>query len=299
MKRCLPCQKRKPFDSGSVARGMRAPVSGLFDTVSVDFAGPLPRAMSGSRRLLIAVERLTGWPIVVAMPAATSYDVAMLIENHILRPYQAPKIMLADNDQAFKTPHLKAFAKQKGFEALTAAAYSPQANGKAERMAQTIKNGIAKLADDQLTTWDQYVDKVLRGYRLRGARGHPSPFYLMFDIEPRILPTDQVGTVLQLPVSRALEIAEVNAIREERKRGPGETAAQRFKVGDWALMPRSSNKLKLNLKLATRWEGPCQALKAAPPTCLLFSEGNRRARMPMHERRLRLYASNSSEVLPH
>ncbi len=69
---CDECQKTKPYARYKSAQ--HQPVSGIFDTWSLDFAGPLPRTARGNRYLLVGVEHLTGWPVAAALPDALSTD---------------------------------------------------------------------------------------------------------------------------------------------------------------------------------------------------------------------------------
>lgn len=43
------------------------PILWIFHMLLIDFAGPLPSAKDSSKCLLVAVEHLTGWPIVRAV----------------------------------------------------------------------------------------------------------------------------------------------------------------------------------------------------------------------------------------
>ena len=287
---CLNCQRRKPLSAGKGLEGMKAPVSGLFDTISIDFAGPLPLTPRGNRFLLIAVEHLTGWPMAVPLPTNLSTDVASFVEENIVKPYQAPRMMLSDNGSQFTSQYLSFYAKSRDIDWRTSAGYNPQGNGRAERMVRTIKDSISKLVEDKVTAWDEYIDVVLRGYRVRETRDHPSPFYMLFGVEPRILPSDQRELVLDAPEVRALEIAEVSLVRDRRMRGQGILPVQRYWVGDLVLLARTWNKERKDKKLALRWEGPYEVKDVTPPTYMLRTRLGRRTRTPIHERRLRLYS---------
>ena len=63
---CDVCQRTKP-DNREKFQG-RIPLSGLFNTWSVDFAGPLPKTKSGNQYLLVGIEHMSKWPVARARP---------------------------------------------------------------------------------------------------------------------------------------------------------------------------------------------------------------------------------------
>lgn len=70
IKSCHFCQLAAPNLQLSTA-GLQ-PTLDLFHTFSMDFAELLPMTHNGNKYLLIAVEHLTGWPIVRAVSSQTS-----------------------------------------------------------------------------------------------------------------------------------------------------------------------------------------------------------------------------------
>lgn len=60
------------------------PLTDLFDTFSIDFAGLLPKSKEGNRYTLIAVEHLTNWPIAVATKTATGAEVFRFVNEEII-----------------------------------------------------------------------------------------------------------------------------------------------------------------------------------------------------------------------
>lgn len=66
------------------------PITGLFDTNSVDFAGSLPVTKNGKVYILVAVEHLTGWPIVRAIKDATATTVISFFLEDIIRQFGTP-----------------------------------------------------------------------------------------------------------------------------------------------------------------------------------------------------------------
>lgn len=58
VKSCDSCQRHKPIPKYRTT--LHLPISTLFDTISIDFAGPFPSAATGNKFVLVTVENLTG-----------------------------------------------------------------------------------------------------------------------------------------------------------------------------------------------------------------------------------------------
>lgn len=79
MKSCEWCQKKghlPPFCSTS-----NVPLKNIFETYSIDFAGPVPISSTGKKYLLIAFENFTGWRIEVAATDLSAATVTNFIAN--------------------------------------------------------------------------------------------------------------------------------------------------------------------------------------------------------------------------
>lgn len=61
VKSCHGGQPAKPVSK--YRTNVRMPLTGLFGTVSIEFAGPLPESKSRCEGVVIAAEHLNGWPM--------------------------------------------------------------------------------------------------------------------------------------------------------------------------------------------------------------------------------------------
>lgn len=267
-------------------------MSGLFHTVSIDAAGPLPATPQGNKYMLVAVEHLSGWPIALAVQRVDAVAVTDFIEQLIVRPYTIPRMMISDNGTPFASSHTQQYAKRRGIDWRFVAAYNPQGNGRAERMIRTLKNAISKMVHDNLTEWDCALPAALEGYRVRPTRERPSPFEVLFATKPRVLPEDTIIIPqVQDEAYRALEVAQIAATRDVRKRPAGKKPEQKFALESHVLMARSRDKDMKNRKLALRWDGPYRVIAAKPPCYRLRDMQGRTSRKLVHERRLRPYVA--------
>ena len=142
---CDVCQKVNPSEQHRPFG--KIPVSGLFHTWSVDFAGPLPQTSAGNRYILIAVEHLSGWPVAQAIPpsAFNSGGVIRFVEEQICTPYGNPVVIVSDGDQKFDSIAVQTYARESAIVWVTISAYNPRGNAKVERMIGTMKRAIKKI----------------------------------------------------------------------------------------------------------------------------------------------------------
>ena len=188
VKSCRGCQHVKPVPK--YHKTLRTPLTGLFDTFSIDFAGPLVPGPDGERYLLVAVEHLTGWPMARATLSDTADVVETFVKEEILRPFGPPGTIVSDNAKAFTAPVMEDLMNAYGCRWRTVAEYAPMSNGRAERMVGTIKRGIAKTIFSEKKPWTSTIEDVLFGYRRRRMGPHLSPFHLLYGVPPRMTPFD-------------------------------------------------------------------------------------------------------------
>lgn len=62
-------------------------VSEIFNTYSMDFAGPVPNTRNGKRFILIAVEHLTGWHLAWATETPTAPEVIEFVEQEVMHSF--------------------------------------------------------------------------------------------------------------------------------------------------------------------------------------------------------------------
>lgn len=79
----------------------RKPVSGLFDTSSVEFADPLMKTNEGNRFIIVGVQHLCRWLVAKALPSQTADVAVRLLVDNIVATFGSPRKMLSDQGPAF------------------------------------------------------------------------------------------------------------------------------------------------------------------------------------------------------
>lgn len=285
-------------------KNLRAPVTGLFETFSIDFAGPPIASRGGKRFVIIAVEHLTGWPIAWATESSTADTVINFVHEEIVLPFGPPRRIVSDNANAFTAGAVEDFMKKHGIEWNTVLAYAPMANGRAERMVATIKLSIKRTVIRTDLDWADSIPRILCGYRRRGRGTVPSPFQLMYGIRPRMIRTDTIALmqngsahhrVLELlgaSGDRAMQVARTFVPREPKGK------MKLFNVGDEVLVAHGAafNKAKKWPTFQSYYYGPCKIVQADHPRYGLVSRGGRVSRTVIHARRLVLYGRKPAHL---
>lgn len=293
---CDICQKTNPPEQKRPYG--KLPVSGLFHTWSIDFAGPLPVTKEKSKYLLIAVEHLSGWPVARAIPTQlfNSTGVVQFVKKEIVGPFGVPVCVVSDNDTKFDNAPVKDYAESSGIKWKYISTYNPRRNAKVERMVGTLKRAIKKMVLSTEVQWDECLERVLQGYRSRPNACGISPFAVLFSVRPRFSteppPLDVHGRDVAL--MREFEVASMKAIRAARLIPVSSPSEPTFKVGDLVLLRRGKNITGPKL-LKSDWSGLFTVKKEKHPQYLLEQDNGRQSRKPVHARRLRKYAARQYE----
>ncbi len=135
----------------------RIPISGLFHTRWIDFAGPLPRTNAESQYLIVAVESMSKWPVVWAIPTELfkSLGVMKFVKKEIIMAFGPPQYMLTDNELKFDFKAVQDFAHRFNIQWKCASTYNPQGNGVAEKMIGTTKKALLKVSRIESKEWNQ------------------------------------------------------------------------------------------------------------------------------------------------
>lgn len=247
-----------------------------FYMIGCDAVGPInPPSKNGNRYLLVAVDYLTRWPVVAAVPNINEQITAAFLFNCIVKDFGVPSYILTDRGANFKSDYVHTFLKWMGCKPLTTTAFRPQVNGLCERMNQTIVEVLSKICQDQdmLDRWDECLTHAILAIRSTpndATRYSPAMLLYGYDIRtPATWPeprqdfvegelADEVVSRIKVIDSIMQQHREVSRQRTQRKqqsrkqRYDDKVVQKRFAIGDQVLM---LDKHKPH-KLANRWIGP-------------------------------------------
>ena len=149
----------------------------------MDFTEVRP-GLYGYRYLLVLVDTFSGWVEAFPTKRETALVVGKKLLEEIMPRYGLPLTIGSDNGPAFSAEAIQRVAAHMGVDWKLHCEYNPQSSGQVERMNQTLKETLTKLA---LETGGDWV--TLLHFTLFWAQNTPyrlglTPFEIMFGAPP-------------------------------------------------------------------------------------------------------------------
>lgn len=227
-----------------------------FTMIQRDAVGPVLKSKSGNGYILVAIDYLTKWPMVLAVPNINETTTADFLYNVVVSNYGVPNFILTDRGSDLTSGYIQSFLQQLGCRHITTTAYRSQTNGLCERMNQTLVQTLAKIINERGTEdcWDEYVNsallairtmknistghtagKLLFGYEMRTPGTWPAPRedFVEGNLVEEV--ADRVVTVSRLAeVYRIMARKKVVEKQQERAKRYNLSVAprQRYKIGE-------------------------------------------------------------------
>lgn len=185
---CLVCQakgqKPKPQKYSLVSPRQGYP----FQTLNLDFVGPLPTSSKGNVYLLTAECMLTRWVEAYPVKHADAATVANKLIVELFPRFGHCEFLKTDQGTHFKNETLKEICEITGIEHKFSPSYRPQSNP-VERAHRTLKNMITamvlKLGGAKNGKWEDYLPAALTAYRMSHHDSiGTSPFQALFGFPP-------------------------------------------------------------------------------------------------------------------
>lgn len=130
----------------------------------MDFLGPFPLSSAGNKWIIVATDYLTRYAETMAVPRATSSEVAQFFMTQIVLRHGAPSYVITDRGKAFTARLLEEVFQLSQTHHRKTTAYHPQSNGLTERLNKTIADMLAMYVDVRHKTWDEILPYVTFAY---------------------------------------------------------------------------------------------------------------------------------------
>ncbi len=185
---CEPCQRNKPDTRGkqglplSIAAPKRA-----WETICMDFIGPLPRTASGHDAVLVVVDKLTRWSYYIALrTTATAQEVFAVLQERVLSVHGMPRAIISDRDSRFTSHFWEHLWAAMRTDLRRSTAFHPQTDGQTERQNRTLIEALRAHVDANQRDWDTLLPAMQLAHN--SSRNHStgvSPFEMLFGATPR------------------------------------------------------------------------------------------------------------------
>ena len=280
---CLICQQKAGKPKKNTYH-LEIPRQGFpFQTLNLDFVGPLPRSTNGNTYLLTVLDSFTRWLEAIPLKRATGAAVVHALTTKIFPRFGWPTFIKVDRGSHFLNEEVRDLARRAGFRLLTSPAYHPSSN-MIERSHRTLKNilkaMLLELSSGNTSRWEDHLETSLFIFRNhRNRRSGKSPFELLFQFRPQtelqlILGTapDRVNYENKHSYARAHAHHVQQAYQYANEHMDGELARQRkyyysdpknmFHVGQrvWLLTPIMTPGQRKTFR--SPWTGPWTITKA-------------------------------------
>ncbi|KRK05548.1 uncharacterized protein Dyak_GE28019, partial [Drosophila yakuba] len=160
---CESCQQYKVEQQKAAGKMLTRVAEAPWETVCVDFVGPLPRSKHGNTTLLVMVDKFSKWVELAAIRQATADSFLRVFRERIVTRYGAPKILISDNGVQFTGRKTKKEMERWGIRQQFTAPYTPQENP-TERTNRTIKTMIAQITGEDQTNWDNKIPELMLAF---------------------------------------------------------------------------------------------------------------------------------------
>ncbi|GJR86355.1 reverse transcriptase domain-containing protein [Tanacetum coccineum] len=250
----------------------------------IDFMGPFP-SLRGNKYILVAVDYLSKWVEVKALPTNDARVVVKILKSLFAR-FGTPRAIISDRGTHFCNDQFAKVMLKYGVTHRLATAYHPQTSGQVEVSNRGLKRILERTIGENRASWSDKLDDALWAFRT--AFKTPigcTPYKLVY------------GKACHLPIElehkaywalkhanfdlksagdhRKVQLNELNELRDQayensliykektKKIHDSKIKNRVFNVGDRVLLFNSRLKI-FSGKLKTRWTGPFTVAQVFP-----------------------------------
>ena len=178
---CQVCAQQKPEQRAPAGlMGNRAAPTRPWQTLSLDFVGPLPRSKRGNTSILVVSDYFSKYVLLFALRAATARSLSKLLEEQIFLVYGVPQSIICDNGVQMRSKEFRALCDTYGVHISYTPLYCPQADP-VERVNRVVKTMLGCYVRDDQRLWDESLAPM--GCAIRSARSEVtglSPYFVNF-----------------------------------------------------------------------------------------------------------------------
>ena len=181
VRECTICAAQKPEQKAPAGlMGTRPEVTRPWQTISLDFVGPLPRSTRGSTSILVVSDYFTKYVLLFALRSASAKSLVRLLEERVFLVYGVPQFVVCDNGVQMRSRDFVNLCGTYGARISYTPLYCPHADP-VERVNRVVKTMLACYVRDDQRRWEDHLAFV--GCAIRAAQSEAtgySPFFVNF-----------------------------------------------------------------------------------------------------------------------
>ena len=163
---CVTCAIHKSTNQrpGGVLRQLPIP-SEPWESIGIDFVGPLPPSVNGNDCILVIVDRFTKMVLLAACKLKINGKQTGVLALNMLLPHGAvPKSIVSDRDVRFTGSCWGQMWSHMGARLDMSTAYHPQSDGQTERTNRTIQTMLRMYVTDRKGDWEDWLQMAAAAY---------------------------------------------------------------------------------------------------------------------------------------
>ncbi|KAK3083458.1 hypothetical protein FSP39_023123 [Pinctada imbricata] len=191
VEKCVTCQTRSSKKSKPPIKETEIPPY-PFAKIGLDLSGPYPTTLSGNKYIVSFIDIYSGWPEAFAVPDKSADRIVHLILEEIFPRFGCPLEIISDNGTENVNRKVQETLDTMNIHHIKTSYYSPQANGKVERFHRTLHDVMSKKIQEDVQTWDLYLNQTLAAIRFHVNESSKfSPYFLLYNRDV-VLPLDTI-----------------------------------------------------------------------------------------------------------
>lgn len=194
---CIVCATINQGKPGRTKLCRPEPPKGPWESLQLDFIGPLPSAKGEYCYCLVIIDKFSKWVEAIPTRNNNASTVARVVANQILPLWGAPIQIESDQATHFTGQVIKHICQMLNIKQRFHVSYRPQSSGMVERVNRTLKESISKQIMQHNNKWTDALPTVLTILRATPSKATGiSPFELMtgrvmrLPIDPEVTPAD-------------------------------------------------------------------------------------------------------------
>jgi hypothetical protein len=269
--KCKSCQQNKASTQLPIGLLQSLEIPGKrWDTVSLDLITQLPVTKSGHDAIVVFVDKFSKMVHYAATTTTcTSYDLARLFFDNVVRLHGIPRYIVSDRDPRFTAKLWNQLWTMLGTKLKMSTAFHPQTDGQTERANRVLEDMLRHYVSANQDDWDEHLTacEIAVNNSVQMSTKF-SPFYLNYGEHPTFPGAIQMDEVtnesvyqLMQHLQQNLELARDNMQLAQDRQAMYANQHRReliFEEGEEVLLSTKNLKLKhgLTAKLSNRYIGP-------------------------------------------
>ena len=308
---CVSCAQNKAshLTAADVLHPLPIPAR-RWETISLDFVGPLPKTPSGHDFLLNVVDKFSkAVHLIACTKEVTAAEVAQLVYDQVVRLHGFPEAIISDRDTRFTSHFWRALWKLSGTQLAMSSSYHPQTDGQTENVNRVVQDILRSYVKNDRKDWDRHLTAVeIAINSSRHASTGYTPHFLNHNQEMRLpfgIALKETMESVQVPaaVTAMTDMAandETARTRMAEAQAQQEKAANRhrraedYEVGEQVML-NTKHLTGYKHKLACRFIGPFEVVATSTGTVTLDLPADMRIHDVVNVDRVKRYTPSVGE----